>query len=346
MKKAITEYAMDHPTALYHRKIDSVVKYVDRFEIVDGVLMKRVYDPVDHEVQLRLVAPEGSINRLEYPGEGTRPLGIREKILLEYHNGKIGGHLGAEKTARRILQDWYWPGVYDAVDRWCSMCDLCRGEKGPSAVSGWARTELYSRPFRVIQFDTVNCTPADKEKDPPPHGMQYILTAICCFSRWVWLVPIPDKSAETVGRALLERVILDTAMFPTVLRSDRAKEFTGSVIAYINSQLEIRHVLGSSYHPQSQGVVERMHRTMKAIGQALAEKELMNWPAMLPYAQCVLRILPLKSLSNRSPYEVVTGLRPRLPSAMLARFPVQEITVDMYVAVSYTHLTLPTKRIV
>ena len=85
--------------------------------------LKRVYDPVDHEVQLRLVAPEGSINRLEYPGEDTRPLGIREKILLEYHNGKIGGHLGAEKTARRILQDWYWPGMYDAVDRWCSMCD-------------------------------------------------------------------------------------------------------------------------------------------------------------------------------------------------------------------------------
>ena len=74
-----------------------------------------------------------------------------------------------------------------------------------------------------------------------------------------------------VGRALLERVILDTAMFPTVVRSDRAKEFTGSVLAYINSQLEIRHVLGSSYHPQSQGVVERMHRTMKSIGKALAE---------------------------------------------------------------------------
>jgi len=36
-------------------------------------------------------------------------------------------------------------------------------------------------------------------------------------------------------------------------------------------------------------------------------------------------------LNNRSPYEVVTGLRPKLPSAMVARFPVQEITVDLYV---------------
>ena len=51
----------------------------------------------------------------------------------------------------------------------------------------------------------------------------------------------------------LEHVLLDLAMFPTVLRSDRAPEFTGSVIAYTNHQLEIRHVLGSPYHPQSQG---------------------------------------------------------------------------------------------
>ena len=100
--------------------------------------------------------------------------------------------------------------------------------------------------------------------------MKYILTCICCFSRWVWLIPIPDTSAETIAKALLERVLLDIAMFPTVIRSDRAREFTDSVIAYINAQLEIRHVLGSAYHPQSQGMVERMHRTMKLVGKPSA----------------------------------------------------------------------------
>ena len=119
-------------------------------------------------------------------------------------------------------------------------------------------------------------------------------------------------------------------MFPTVLRSDRAPEFTGSVIAYINHQLEIRHVLGSPYHPQSQGVVERMHRTLKSIGKALVQASPEHWPDMLQYAQCILRILPLKVLGDRSPYEVVTGLRPKLPSALLAKFPVQETTVDTY----------------
>ena len=50
----------------------------------------------------------------------------------------------------------------------------------------------------------------------------------------------------------------------------------------------------------------------------------------MPYAECVLRIVPLKSLGGRSPYEVVTGLRPKLPVSLLTKFPVQEISVDTY----------------
>ena len=121
------------------------------------------------------------------------------------------------------------------------------------------------------------------------------------FSRFCWLTPIKDRGAETIGKALLERVLLDMAMFPVVLRSDRAQEFTSSVIGYMNSQLEIKHVLGSTYHPQSQGLVERMHRTMKAVITALCHDHPQKWVAMMPYAQCVLGILPLGALGGRSP---------------------------------------------
>ena len=38
-------------------------------------------------------------------------------------------------------------------------------------------------------------------------------------------------------------------------------------------------------HPQSQGIVERMHRTMKMVGKALAEQDPGHWQDILPYAQ-------------------------------------------------------------
>ena len=51
-------------------------------------------------------------------------------------------------------------------------------------------------------------------------------------------------------------------MFPTVLRSDNAGEFVGEVMQQLNKMLNIRHITSSTYHPQSQGMVESMHKTL------------------------------------------------------------------------------------
>ena len=83
-------------------------------------------------------------------------------------------------------------------------------------------------------------------------------------------------AAESVGQALLEKVLIDVAMFPAVIRSDRGPTFISTVVQTINAHLEIRHVLGSAYNPQSQGVVERMHRTMKFVGKTLCETDGTN----------------------------------------------------------------------
>ena len=139
---------------------------------------------------------------------------------------------------------------------------------------------------------------------------------IYCFSRYCWLVPIKERSAETIAQALLERVFLGEAMFPVVLRSDNAQEFVGAVMEEINRLLAIRHVTGSSYHPQSQGIVESMHRKFNGLVRALVDEVLECWEAKIPYCQAFLRIIPLKALGGRSPYEVVTGLRPKLPAAL------------------------------
>ena len=63
-----------------------------------------------------------------------------------------------------IKRDWYGPGLYDDVDQWVGKCIKCKSEKGVASQSAWTRTEIYSRPFRVIQFETVKATPTDKQR--------------------------------------------------------------------------------------------------------------------------------------------------------------------------------------
>jgi hypothetical protein len=141
-----------------------------------------------------------------------------------------------------------------------------------------------------------------------------------------------DKTAETVGRALLERVLIGMAMFPTVIRSDNDPTFLSELFLYMNRMLNIRHITGSSYHPQSQGMVEGMHKTLNVILRKLLEENVRSWESMLPYAECILRITPLESLMGRSPYQVVTGLRPKLPRALMGSSnAVEPIGIDRYV---------------
>jgi hypothetical protein len=55
-----------------------------------------------------------------------------------------------------------------------------------------------------------------------------------------------------------------------------------------------------------------------------------DWERRLPFAEMILRTTPMQVLGGRSPYEVVTGLRPTFPSMLNARQNVRELTVDEY----------------
>ena len=254
-------------------------------------------------------------------------MGYRERLLLEYHNGPLGGHPGRERTCELLEKDWWWPHMFEDVRRWCARCQDCASESGLTGASAWTRTEFFNRPFRALQFDTITCR--DKLVGDG-EGTPYVLTVICCFSRWCWLIPIEDRTSEKIANGLLYRVFLGVALFPAILRSDNAKEFVSEVVARLNRTLEIRHITGSTYHPQSQGMVERMHRTVNKVVRSLVDQHPDEWEAMLPFAETILRIMPMQVLGKRSPYEVVTGLRPRLPTALDMSSTVQDITVDEY----------------
>ena len=147
----------------------------------------------------------------ELPGLGEKKLGYRERILLEYHNGPLAGHPGREKTTEMVERSWWWPHMFEDIRRWCRRCLACQAEHGSTGISAWSRTEFYSRPFRVLEFDLIKCHDAQSSAT---RASDYVMTVVDCFSRWVWIVPIPDRKARTVADALLTRVLLGLALFP------------------------------------------------------------------------------------------------------------------------------------
>ncbi len=88
------------------------------------------------------------------------------------------------------------------------------------------------------------------------------------------------------------------------------------VVAQILQEFDIKHVTGSTYHPQSQAMVERMHQTLNRVVRGLVQDHPEDWQSKIPYAQFLLRTTPLKVLGSRSPYEVITGIKPGMPAVM------------------------------
>ena len=172
----------------------SIERQSEKFTLSDGgVLCRKVYDTTDGEMQLRVCVPSGPLGRMEVPGVGSRDLTLRNRLLLEYHNSKLGGHLGRDKTYMRLERDWWWPGMYADVMSWCKHCLPCQQEQSRTSQSAWSRTEFYDRPFRVLQFDLVTCADhGGNEGDLT--SAKYILSCICCFCRWPWLIPVVNKS--------------------------------------------------------------------------------------------------------------------------------------------------------
>ncbi len=112
------------------------------------------------------------------------------------------------------------------------------------------RTELYSCPFRVLQFDAVAC----RDEVGRMGGAIYVLTAMCCCF-FPMVLAYSDYAARRADnrQGIGGASVLGSCALPAVARSDNAKEFIGGVMQQVNALLDIRHVTGSAYHPQSQG---------------------------------------------------------------------------------------------
>jgi transposase InsO family protein len=92
-----------------------------------------------------------------------------------------------------------------------------------------------------------------------------------------------SRDATSLATALVTKVFLGLATFPAVIRSDNALENLSETIAEMNRMLEIRHITGSAYHPQSQGMVERMHQTLNAIMRGLVQDHPEDWEDRVPF---------------------------------------------------------------
>jgi hypothetical protein len=91
---------------------------------------------------------------------------------------------------------------------------------------------------------------------------------------------------------------------PHTVTSDRGTQFTSETWSRLCNNIGARHITTTAYHPQANGLVERLHRQIK---DALrARQASTDWPDHLPWVLLGLRAAP-KEISGVSSAEAVFG---------------------------------------
>jgi len=139
-----------------------------------------------------------------------------------------------------------------------------------------------SRRFSHVHIDIVGPLPSSQ-------NCSYILTMIDRTTRWLEAVPISSISTETCVKAFISTWISRFGV-PATLTSDRGAQFTSSIWAGVCRVLGISASQTTSFHPQSNGMIERFHRSLKSSLRARAADS--DWVLHLPLVLLGLRSVP------------------------------------------------------
>ncbi|KRX42988.1 Retrovirus-related Pol polyprotein from transposon [Trichinella murrelli] len=130
------------------------------------------------------------------------PQTLRQDILQCLHSGPEDGHLGKKKTLWKIRQRFYWPDLSEDVADWCRKCPECNQRKsGNKHHRGQLEPQIAPYPMSRIGVDIIGPFQQTEREN------KYILTVQDYFSKWPEAYPIPDMTASTVARTLVNEFI-------------------------------------------------------------------------------------------------------------------------------------------
>ena len=103
--------------------------------------------------------------------------------------------------------------------------------------------------------------------------------------------------------------------------TDRGPSFLSKLMLAVCSVLEIKKINTSTYHPQSDGLVERFNRTLTDM-LAKSAKNTTDWDTCLPYVLFAYRAT-FDASTAESPFFLLYGRDPRLPTELLLSPPTE-----------------------
>ena len=215
-------------------------------------------------------------------------------------------HPGTSATFQILRNQVIWPSMRRDVKLWISQCLECQRYK----IIKHTKPPIMHFPtgnrFDTVHIDLVGPLPASR-------GYTYLLTMIDRKTRWFEVIPLRNITAETVAKNFLQHWISRYGV-PLHIISDRGAQFESDLFKNLTDLLHIKRLRTTSYHPQTNGLLERFHRTLKTSLAILSNSYL--WSDVLPFVLMGWRNTPSKT-TGCSPAQLLFGTCISLPNKLV-----------------------------
>jgi transposase InsO family protein len=240
-----------------------------------------------------LYAIDPDPKQLENPYKVVVPQSLRSKVLDVGH--ACSGHFGSRKTRAHVQSHFYWPGMGKDISTHCKACTTCASfTSHRKSIQPLQPVPIVHTPWEKLAMDIVG--PFTRTTS----GYKYVLTLVDMATRFPEAIPLKKVDTASTAEALLK--VFSAYGTPSCIVHDNGSNFTSELMTNILKSLNISQIRVSPYHPQANGMIERLNGTLKkAIKKAGATES--TWDRWLHFVLHAVRITN-HAATGHTPYEL------------------------------------------
>jgi transposase InsO family protein len=243
--------------------------------------------------------------------------------LQEAHGSGLMGYFGVKKMEDVLAAHFFWLRMQRDMERYVSRCTTCNKAKSRLNPHGpYMPLPVPRAPWEDISMDFVLGLPRTKR------GRDSVFMVVDCFSKMVHFIPCHKTDNASHVADLFFNEVVRLHGVPNTIVFDRDAKFLSHFWRTLWYKLGTKLLFSTTCHPQTDGQMEVVNRTLSTMLWAVLKDNLRLWEECLPHIEFAYN-RSIHFTTKLSPFMIVYGFNPRAPIDLLPLPPSKIMNLDV-----------------